>query len=154
MKNFRINCVETDIPLEFFFLYILPSLGEYKALSNISISFISLYPRSRKLEDGRDFKEGFRFVSFAHFLREYPINESFKSLSDKDFSQNMCIRFQKAKQDAFTRISTLFQIESREGIFEVFEDFRIKVKVGKEEKPFWISVPVGLAVAPKNTRPF
>lgn len=154
MKNFRINCVETDIPLEFFFFQILPEMGEFEALSNISITFISLYPRSRKLDDGRDYKDSFHFVSFAQFLRDYPIDESFESLSDKEFSQKMRIRFEKARQEAFDRISSLFQIESRERIFEVFEDFRTKVKVGKEEKPFWVSVPVGLAVAPKNTRPF
>lgn len=159
MENkYRVNLlVDTDIPAEFLFMFFVPTIQTPDlALKDITITMIKIHREARVLEEGPKWRDSFRFVSFSQVLREMPELEKSDLLPDKDFSQKMRLRFEDAKRKTLEKITTLFVIDSkREDVFMVYEDFRVKWKKGQEkEQELWTPVQVGLAIAPKNTRPF
>lgn len=157
-KNFRINFqVQTEVPPEFFFSFFLSSItgSDFTTpLSNISVLVLNFLSGTRKLEDESEFRN-YRFMSIAQHLRDMPFDtDRFAKLSDKEFAQEMRIRFEKAKIHTRTQIITLFSPGKDESVFEVYQDFLVSWSVpvfGKKEKTREtkreiVSVPVGYCI--------
>lgn len=151
MENkYRVNFqVDTGIPIEFFFVFFVPCLPKDIRLSDITITFMMDYSKSRSLENGDAWNDKYRFISFFQSLRDNPFPSDTSNLSDKEFVNLMSTRFAKADRMTFEKITTLFKPNpNRENIVKVYDDFRVKVSIKGKEEGHWISVPVGYCVVP------